>query len=84
MNDINSKKYSLSELEKIALKPRILADEQYITDMIEIEEKEHKAGYKERIQGLEIMMEQAKQLNNILKQMMFPIYSNHIIKLLKN
>ena len=67
LNDMNSIKDCLSELEKIPLKPRVLTVEQYFIGMIEFKEKEHKAGYKERIKGLKIMRVQSKQLNNILK-----------------
>ena len=83
--DMNSIKDSLNELEKIALKPRVLTDEQYFTDMIEFEEKEHQPGYKERIAGLEIMRDQARQLNNILKtndvSSLFPTYTETINEL---
>lgn len=83
--DMNSIKDHLNELEKIALKPKVLTDEQYFIDMIEFEEKEHKPGYKERIKGLEIMRDQAKQLNNILKtndvSALFPTYSETIKEL---
>ena len=85
LNDMNSIKESLNELEKIALKPRVLTDEQYFIDMIEYEEKERKPGYKERVKGLEIMRDQAKQLNNILKtsdvSALFPTYSETIKEL---
>lgn len=85
LNDMNSIKDSLNELEKIALKPKVLTDEQYFIDMIEFEEKEHKPGYKERIKGLEIMRDQARQLNNILKtndvSALFPTYSETIKEL---
>jgi hypothetical protein len=85
MYDMNSIKDSLIELEKIALKPRVLTDEQYFIDMIEFEEKEKKPGFKERIKGLEIMRDQAKQLNNILKtndvSSLFPTYSETIREL---
>ena len=85
LNDMNSIKGSLNELEQIALKPRVLTDEQYFIDMIEFEEKEHKPGYKERIKGLEIMRDQAKQLNNILKtndvSALFPTFSETIKEL---
>ena len=53
--------------------------------MIEYEEKERKPGYKERVKGLEIMRDQAKQLNNILKtsdvSALFPTYSETIKEL---
>ena len=85
LKDMNSIKDSLSELEKIALKPRVLTDEQYFTDMIEFEKEEHKAGYQDRIKGLEIMRDQARQLNNILKtndvSALFPTYSETIKEL---
>ena len=85
LNDMNSIKGSLNELEQIALKQRVLTDEQYFIDMIEFEEKEHKPGYNKRIKGLEIMRDQAKQLNNILKtndvSALFPTYSETIKEL---
>ena len=85
LNDMNSIKDSLSELEKIALKPKVLTDEQYFTDMIEFEKEEHKTGFQERINGLEIMRDQARQLNNILKtndvSALFPTYSETIKEL---
>ena len=85
LNDMNSIKGSLNELEQIALKPRVLTDEQYFIDMIEFEEKEHKPGYKEGIKGIKIMRDQSKQLNNILKtndvSALFPTYSETIKEL---
>lgn len=52
MKDI---KESLGELDKIALKPRVLTNAEYFQEMINYEKEQKREGYLKRIEGLEIM-----------------------------
>ena len=56
MKDI---KESLEELDKIALKPRVLTNAEYFQQMIDYEKKQKRAGYLKRIEELEMMKNQA-------------------------
>ena len=64
MKDI---KESLEELDKIALKPRVFTNEQYFKEMIEYEETEKNPGWENRVEGLKMMRDQAKHINDISK-----------------
>lgn len=85
LDDMNLIKGSLCELEKNCFKTKSI-DRWIIFYRYDwIWRKEHKSGYKERIKGLEIMRDQAKQLNDILKtndvSALFPTYSETINEL---
>jgi len=87
LKDMESITTSLMELDKIALKPRIFANEEYFKQMIEYEETEKNPGYENRVKGLKMMQEHAKQINAFSKAEdithLFPQY-NGILKELKN
>lgn len=87
LKDMESIKNSLMELDKIALKPRIFTNEEYFKQMIEYEETEKNPGYENRVKGLKMMQEHAKQINAFSKAEdithLFPQY-NGILKELKN
>lgn len=78
-------KSSLEELDRIALKPRVLTNVEYFEQMIDMEKKQKKAGFKKRIQGLEMMRDQAKQLNDLSKandvSQLFPSFDGVINEL---
>jgi len=80
-------KSSLEELDKIALKPRVLTNVEYFDQMIDLEKKQKKAGFQKRIAGLEMMRNRAKQLNTMSKtddiSQLFPSFNN-VINELKN
>jgi len=82
MKDI---KESLEELDKIALKPRVFTNAEYFQDMIENEKQYQNTGYLKRIEGLEMMKNQAEILNAISKAeditQLFPKYNNIITEL---
>ena len=82
MKDI---KESLEELDKIALKPRVFTNAEYFQDMIDYEKEEKRPGYLKRIEGLEMMKNQAEILNAISKAeditQLFPKYNNIITEL---
>ena len=83
--DMQSIKTSLEELEKIALKPRLFTNEQYFIDMIKFEEEAQRPGYQKRIEGLKIMQNQAKRINDLSKSndltSLFPQFKNTIAEL---
>lgn len=85
LEDMQSIKTSLEELEKIALKPRLFTNEQYFKDMIKFEEEAKNPGYEKRIEGLKIMQNQAKQINTLAKSndltALFPQFKNTISEL---
>ena len=85
MNEI---KKLLEELDKIALKPRVLTNVEFLEVMIEHETDKKSPGYKKRIEGLEIMKNQAKQLNTMANANditdLFQKYKNIISELKKN
>ena len=87
LEDMQKIKNSLIELDKIALKPRVFTNEQYFKEMIEYEETEKNPGWENRIEGLKMMRDQAKQINDISKAdniaNLFPQY-NKILDELKN
>ena len=60
-------KESLEELDRIALKPRVLTNVEYFQQMIDYEKEHKKKGYQKRIEGLEIMKNRAKQLDALTK-----------------
>ena len=60
-------KSSLDELDKIALKPIVLTNVEYFQQMIDFEKEQKKKGYQKRIEGLEMMKNQAEQLNAMSK-----------------
>lgn len=78
-------KSSLEELDRIALKPRVLTNVEYFDQMIDLEKKQKKQGYTKRIKGLEMMRDQAKQLNDLSKAnditQLFPTFNNVINEL---
>ena len=82
MKDI---KESLEELDKIALKPRVFTNAEYFQDMIENEKQYQRPGYLKRIEGLEMMKNQAEILNATIKAenitQLFPKYNNIITEL---
>jgi hypothetical protein len=83
--DMQSIKTSLEELEKIALKPRLFTNEQYFIDMIKFEEEAKSPGYQKRIEGLKIMQNQAKRINDLSKSndltSLFPQFKSTIAEL---
>lgn len=87
LKDMESIKNSLMELDKIALKPRIFTNEEYFKQMIEYEETEKNPGYENRVKGLKMMQDHAKQINAFSKAEdithLFPQY-NDILKELRN
>ena len=87
LKDMESIKNSLMELDKIALKPRVFTNEEYFKQMIEYEETEKNPGFENRVKGLKMMQEHAKQINAFSKAEdithLFPQY-NGILKELKN
>ena len=87
LDDMQKIKNSLIELDKIALKPRVFTNEQYFKEMIEYEETEKNPGWENRVEGLKMMRDQAKHINDISKaeniSNLFPQYNN-ILKELKN
>jgi len=78
-------KTSLEELDKIALKPRVLTNVEYFQQMIDFEKEQKKSGYLKRIEGLEMMKNQAEQLNAMSKAeditQLFPSFNNTINEL---
>jgi len=75
-------KTCLTELDKIALKPRVFTNEDYFNQMIEYEKWGKTQGWTERVKGLEIMLDQAKQISLLSKseniQDLFPQYQGVI------
>ena len=82
MKDI---KESLEELDKIALKPRVFTNAEYFQQMIDNEKEQKLSGYLKRIEGLEIMKNQAEQLNAMSNAeditQLFPKFNNVITEL---
>ena len=80
-------KNSLFELDRIALKPLVFTNEQYFKEMMEYEETEKNPGWENRVEGLKLMRDQAKHINDISKaenlSNLFPQYNN-ILNELKN
>ena len=78
-------KQSLEELDRIALKPRVLTNVEYFQQMIDFENQQKKPGYKKRFEGLEMMKNQAEQLNTMSKAeditQLFPNFNNVITEL---
>lgn len=87
LEDMQKIKNSLIELDKIALKPRVFTNEQYFKEMIDYEETEKNPGWENRVEGLKLMRDQAKHINDISKaeniSNLFPQYNN-ILNELKN
>ena len=85
LKDMESIKKSLIELDKIALKPRIFTNEEYFRDMIQYEQSEKNPGWENRVKGLKMMQEQAKQINALSKAEdithLFPQYNNILVEL---
>ena len=79
-DDIKSTKKCLSELDKIALKPRALLDEEIFNFLIEHENDEKRSGWEERIIKLKIMKELIQQIIKLSKveniYQIFPQYNN--------
>lgn len=63
LKEMKEIKKSLEELDKIALKPRVLTNVENFEKMIKYESTNKYPGYKKRIEGLEIMKNQAKLIN---------------------
>lgn len=82
---MESIKKSLIELDKIALKPRIFTNEEYFRVMIQYEQSEKNPGWENRVKGLKMMQEQAKQINALSKAEdithLFPQYNNILVEL---
>lgn len=78
-------KESLEELDRIALKPRVLTNAEYFQQMIDFEKEQKKAGFQKRIEGLEMMKNQAKQLDAMSKAndvtQLFPSFNGVISEL---
>ena len=87
LQDMQNIKNSLIELDKISLKPRVFTNEQYFKEMIEYEETEKNPGWENIVEGLKLMRDQAKHINDISKaeniSNLFPQYNN-IFNELKN
>ena len=85
INQMKEIKQSLEELDKIALKPRVLTNVEYFQQMIDFEKEHKKKGYLKRIEGLEMMKDQAEQLNAMSKAeditQLFPNFNNVITEL---
>ena len=79
-DDIKSTKKCLSELDKIALKPKVFLDENVFNIMIEHENGEKKSGWEDRIKELKKMKEQIQQIIKLSKveniYQIFPQYNN--------
>lgn len=67
LDDMQKIKNSLIELDRIALKPRVFTNEEYFKEMIEHEQTEKNPGWEIRIEGLKIMRDKDKQINDISK-----------------
>lgn len=65
VNLIEKSSSSLRRLQDIALKPNPLATPEYIDLMIQAEEQELKAGYKDRIKSLYVVRDQALLIHKI-------------------
>ncbi|XP_078514839.1 uncharacterized protein LOC144773588 [Lissotriton helveticus] len=65
VNLIEKSSSSLRRLQEIALKPNPFSTPEYIDLMIQAEERELKAGYKERIKSLNVVREQALLIQKI-------------------
>ena len=78
--DIKSTKKYLSELDEIALKPRVFLDEDFFDLMLEYEKQEKMPEWENRIKALRIMKEQVQQINKLSKvenvYQIFPQYNN--------
>ena len=78
--DIKSTKKYLSELDEIALKPRVFLDEDFFDLMLEYEKQEKRSEWENRIKALRIMKEQVQQINKLSKvenvYQIFPQYNN--------
>ncbi len=87
LKEMKEIKNSLDELDRIALKPRVLTNVEYFEQMIDFEKEKKSPGYTKRIEGLQIMKEQAEQLNKLSQAnditQLFPTFNN-IITELKN
>ena len=87
LDDMQKIKNSLIELDKIALNPRVFTNEQYFEEMIEYEETEKNPCWGNKVEGLKMMRDQAKHINDISKaeniSNLFPQHNN-ILKELKN
>ena len=78
-------KSSLEELDRIALKPRVLTNVEYFQQMIDFEKDKKSPGYTKRIEGLKIMKDRAEQLNRFSQAnditQLFPSFNNIITEL---
>ena len=78
--DIKSTKKYLSELDEIAMKPRVFLDEDFFDLMLEYEKQEKMPEWENRIKALRIMKEQVQQINKLSKvenvYQIFPQYNN--------
>ena len=85
LKEMKEIKNSLDELDKIALKPRVLTNVEYFQQMIDFENEKKRPGYSKRIEGLKIMKEQAEQLNKLSNAnditQLFPTFNNIITEL---
>ena len=85
LKEMKEIKNSLDELDKIALKPRVLTNVEYFQQMIDFEKDKKSPGYTKRIEGLKIMKDRAEQLNRFSQAnditQLFPSFNNIITEL---
>ena len=78
-------KTSLDELDKIALKPRVLTNVEFLQQIIDYEKQEKKDEYKKRIEIIEIMKIHFERLNGMSKAEniieLIPYFNNLITEL---
>ena len=78
-------KTSLDELDKIALKPRVLTNVEFLQQIIDYEKEKKKDGYKKRIEIIEIMKIHFERINGMSKAEniieLIPYFNNLIIEL---
>ncbi|OWA54888.1 hypothetical protein BV898_19280 [Hypsibius exemplaris] len=58
--DIRRMQVSIARIEELALRPNTMTSTDFIDKLIQIEEDQHKSGYKERVHSLRICKESAK------------------------
>jgi len=78
-------KTSLDEQDKIALKPRVLTNVEFLQQIIDYEKQEKKDEYKKRIEIIEIMKIHFERLNGMSKAEniieLIPYFNNLITEL---
>ena len=75
----------LKELDKIALKPKVLTNDEFLQQMIDYEKQEKKEGYIKRIKEFEMIKIHIQRLNGINKAdniiQLIPYFNNLIMEL---